>query len=63
MRIYSWVIHNLYSTTPTPPPALLTETHQHVVIESLVRSGYLPFLALTETVTGYGILQLSNQSN
>jgi hypothetical protein len=31
-----------------------------VVIESLVRSGYLPLLALTETLTGYGNFGLSH---
>jgi hypothetical protein len=29
-----------------------------LVIESPVRSGYLPFLALTETLTGYNIFPI-----
>jgi hypothetical protein len=31
----------------------------NLVIESPVRSGYLPFLALTETLTGYNIFPIS----
>jgi hypothetical protein len=31
-----------------------------VVIESPVRSGFLPLLALTETLTGYDNLEFSN---
>ena len=34
-------------------------TNGGVVIESPVRSGYLPFLALTETLTDYSILGFS----
>jgi hypothetical protein len=32
-----------------------------LVIESPVRSGYLPFLALTETLTGYTKSQISKK--
>ncbi len=35
--------------------------NEELVIESLVRSGYLPFLVLTETLTGYTKSQISRK--
>ena len=44
----------------SPFPQVSSKWLFKLVIESPVRSGFLPFLALTETLTSYGYPEFSN---
>ncbi len=63
-----WAVRTAFGTNPSFERTArycgvedeLCPRAESLVIESPVRSGYLPFLALTETLTGHTKSQISN---